>query len=239
MHIAILMTNTDESAFAQAHPRDGEKFRLLLSPLRPDWRFSVFSVKDGIFPDSLAGIDGVIITGSPASVHDGDAWIARLLGLIGQIVAEGVPLFGACFGHQAIAVALGGRVERNPGGWVLGLVETQMQGLGRVQINAAHLEQVTHLPAGAAVRGTTPDCPVAAMAIGTRVLTTQYHPEMTHGFIAALIDHLSEKLPDEVISKARLSLARRADTARIAAHMIVFLEDAAQERAASKSIAVT
>ena len=239
MHIAVLMANTDESAFAAAHPRDGEKFVQLLSPLRPDWRFSVFNVKDGVFPDSQAGIDGVIVTGSPASVHDADAWVGRLLALIRQIVAGGVPLFGACFGHQAIALALGGEVARNPGGWVLGTAATQMEGMGPLRLYAAHLEQVTRLPLDARVIGTTPGCPLAAMAIGTRVMTTQYHPEMTPAFIAALTDELAGKLPVEVIARARASLGAKADTARIAAHMVAFLEAAHQDRAASKSIAVT
>ena len=82
VHIAILVTNTDERACAAYHPRDGETFAALLAPLRPDWRFSVFSAKDGVFPDTLVGIDGIIITGSPASVHDADAWVGRLMALI-------------------------------------------------------------------------------------------------------------------------------------------------------------
>jgi GMP synthase-like glutamine amidotransferase len=238
MHIAILVTNTDESAFAAAHPRDGEKFASLLAPLRPDWRFSVFSAKDGVFPETLAGIDGIIITGSPASVHDPDLWVAELLALIRQIVAQGIPLFGACFGHQAIALAFGGTVARNPGGWVLGTVATQMQPLGPIHLYAAHLEQVTTLPQGTNIIGSTPGCPIAAMQIGARVLTTQYHPEMTHGFIAALVEELDGKLPSDAIAQARKSLTTKADTARIASHIVTFFESA-QDKAASKSIAVT
>ena len=78
MHLAILMTNTDESAFAQAHPKDGEKFAALIHAVRPDWSCDVFAVKDGVFPDDLAAFDGVMVTGSPASVHDDEPWIGRL-----------------------------------------------------------------------------------------------------------------------------------------------------------------
>jgi GMP synthase-like glutamine amidotransferase len=239
MHITILVTNTDESAFAQAHPRDGEKFMQLLGPVRPDWQFSIFSVKDGAFPAGLADTDGVIVTGSPASVHDPDPWVGQLLETVRHIVQAGIPLFGACFGHQAVALALGGTVARNPTGWVLGLVNTQMQGLGHLRLYAAHLEQVTAPPAGAQIVGATADCPIAAMTIGPRVLTTQYHPEMTHDFIAALTEHLKDTLPARVISTARASLHHRADTDAIAAHIVTFFEAAVQDRAASKSIAVT
>lgn len=116
MHIAILMANTDESEFAQRHPKDGKKFARLIGPLRPDWRFTTIAVKDGEFPADLSGYDGFIITGSPASVHDEEPWVHRLMQVIRDIRAADLPLFGACFGHQAIAKALGGRVGKNPGG---------------------------------------------------------------------------------------------------------------------------
>lgn len=223
MHIAILMTNTDESAFAAQWPKDGEKFGTLLGKLRPGWRFSVFSVKDGVFPESLSGIDGFLITGSPASVLDEAPWVAELLQLIAKIVAAQVPLFGACFGHQAIALAMGGKVGRNPGGWVLGLTRTQMEG-AEISLYAAHNEQILVLPEGAEALGGNPDCPVGSFRIGGRVLTTQYHPEMTPAFISALVDHLQGKLPDAVIARARASLANPADTQRIADRMIAFFE---------------
>jgi GMP synthase-like glutamine amidotransferase len=239
MHIAVLVTNTDDSAFAARHPHDGDKFRALLAPLRPDWRFTDYPVKDGVFPATPDGIDGVIITGSPASVHDGAPWIVRLADLIRDMAAQGMPMFGACFGHQAIAKALGGGVDRNPQGWVFGTVATVMEGLGPIRLYAAHSEQVTALPRGARVTGSSPGCAVASFAIGTRVMTTQYHPEMSPDFIAALIEELAHKLPPQVVRRARASLARPADTDRIAAAMVAFFETAAQDKAASRSIAVT
>ena len=53
MRLGILMTNTDESAFAAAHPRDGEKWRALLAPFCPDCDFPVYSVKDWQFPENI------------------------------------------------------------------------------------------------------------------------------------------------------------------------------------------
>ena len=237
MHLAILMANTDESEFAARHPTDGEKFVQLFAPLRPDWRFSVFSVKDGEFPASLDGIDGFIITGSPASVHDDDPWVAQLMALIRRIRAEDRPVFGACFGHQAIAKALGGTVSKNPGGWVFGLSETKMDG-ERIRLYAAHNEQVTALPEGATALGGNDDCPIGAYQLGPRIFTTQYHPEITPLFAAALVEEYADKLPANVAARARESLAQEAETARFAARVVRFFEGA-QDSAASKSIAVT
>jgi GMP synthase-like glutamine amidotransferase len=225
MHIAILMANTDESDFAQGHPKDGEKFTRLLAPLRPDWQFSVVTVKDGEFPEDLSAYDGFIITGSPASVHDADPWVDRLMDVIRQIRSENRPVFGACFGHQAIAKALGGRVDRNPGGWVFGLEETVLEG-EPIRLYAAHVEQVTALPAGAKSLGGNAGCPNGAFQIGTRVLTSQYHPEITPQFAAALVEEYADKLPPAVALRAKESLAETADSARIADRIIRFFESA-------------
>ena len=120
-HIGVLMTATDTPPFAAEFPDDGEAFRNLLSPERPDWRFSIVYVKDNEFPERVRDYDGYVITGSPATVTDDRPWIRRLLGLIREIDAERIPLAGVCFGHQAIALALGGEVERAKQGWGFGV----------------------------------------------------------------------------------------------------------------------
>lgn len=239
MHLAILMTNTDESAFAQAHPKDGEKFAALIRAVRPDWSCEVFAVKDGVFPNDLKTFDGVMITGSPASVHDGEPWITRLLDLIREIVAARMPLFGACFGHQAIALALGGKVETNPGGWVFGLTRSDivdpapwMTPLGPdLSQYGAHIEQVTEPPANARVLIGSAACPVGGFAIGDRVYTTQNHPEMSSGFVAALIEEYAGKLPEDVVTQARASLSDPADYEDFAETIARFFEQAASGRA--------
>jgi GMP synthase-like glutamine amidotransferase len=225
MHIAILMTNTDESTFSQDHPKDGEKFTSLMQLARPDWRYSVHSVKDGAFPDSLEGIDGVLITGSPASVHDGLDWITRLEALIREIVAARLPVYGACFGHQVIATALGGEVGYNPGGYIMGTVHTQLEDeAAPVAAYAAHKEQVTRLPQGARVVAISPACPVAGFAIGNGVRTTQYHPEMTPDFIAALTDEMADELGADRVQDIKASLALQPDMPAWAARIAEFLE---------------
>ena len=230
MHLAILVTNTDDSAFAARHPRDAEKFETLIRALRPNWQLTAFDLPSGAFPADLSAYDGFIIGGSPASVKDDAPWIARLMQAVPEIVALGRPLFGACFGHQAIAVALGGKVTDNPGGWVFGVTETLVttpltwMEPGRVRLNAAHSEQVTVVPVGAEVLGGNADCPAGLLAWGNKVLTTQYHPEITHDFMVALVEEYAEKVPPDVAAKARQSLARPADAARMARWIIGFFE---------------
>jgi len=224
MRIAVLMTNTDESDFANSWPKDGEKFPAMMRLVRPEWEYVVYSVKDGVFPEVLTGIEGVLITGSPHSVNSGDAWVERLFGLIRDIYAAGIPMFGACFGHQAIAKALGGDVEVNPKGWVFGLVEKRFADGRSLPLYASHLEQVTKMPKGAEAIASGPDCDVAGFVMGRGIMTTQYHPEMEPAFIAALVEHLADELPNDVTEQARASLVKEADMQAMAEHIACFLE---------------
>ena len=147
----------------------------------------------------------------------------ELFDLIRKLVAEGQPVFGACFGHQAIALALGGDVDKNPGGWVFGLVETEIEGVP-MKLYGSHFEQVVALPPDAVVLGGNPDCPVGSFAIPGRVMTTQYHPEMSHGFITDLVEEYADALSPEVVARARGSLEVKADRGVIAERIAQFFE---------------
>lgn len=231
--IAILLTSNDTSEFADRFPNDGVKVQTLLTPLRPDWGYRIWSVKDGVFPPRIDAFDGYIITGSPASVHDPWDWIAKLKRLIQDLDVAKVPQVGLCFGHQAIALALGGQVEHNPGGWRLGIASTHFHGaksymqpfVADLDLYAAHNEQVTRLPPGAELLGGDALCPNASFAIGRHVLTTEYHPEFTPEFVGGLTDELAGKLPPEVIAGARRDLSRSAQGALFAQWMVQFLEE--------------
>lgn len=234
MHLAILVTNTDRSAFAERHPRDLEMFEDLLRPLRPDWQFTGFDLTENVFPDDLDRFDGVIVTGSPASVNDNAPWIERMMALIREIEARRLPMFGACFGHQAIAKALGGSVDANPSGWQIGHTVTGfspakpwLEGAGEIGLYAAHKEQVTVLPSRAHILSKSAQCPVGAFAIGDHVFTTQYHPEMTPVFIDALIEEMADELGQPVTDRARETLRSQAETARFAGWLVGFFEHAA------------
>ncbi|MCZ8333949.1 MAG: type 1 glutamine amidotransferase [Rhodobacteraceae bacterium] len=233
MHIGLLVTNTDDSDFAARHPRDAEKFGRLVAGVRPDWQVTAFDLPNGEFPDGLQGFDGLLIGGSPASVLDDLVWVHRLMGAIREAYAMGVPMVGACFGHQAIAQALGGTVGRNPGPFVLGAAETEivapapwMDKQARIRLAAAHGEQVLALPPGAEVIGRSEGCPVAAYRIGKRVFATQYHPEMTPDFVAALVEEFAPHFPPEVGDTARASLPGGIEGPRFAEWIARFFEQA-------------
>ena len=231
MNLAILMTNTDESDFAQAHPKDGEKFTSLIRLVRPDWGLSSYSVKDGVFPDDITDFDGIMITGSPASVLDGHKWIDELLETIRIAYAANVPMFGACFGHQAIALALGGSVEKSDSGWAFGVIEMAVENApdwyddpSQLFQYGAHIDHVTKLPTGAKILFSSDHCGIAGFAMGDRVYTTQNHPEMTSEFAAALVDEYAPELGPEITEKAQSSLERSVQMEPFAESIARFFE---------------
>lgn len=243
LHVAVLLTNNDDSVFAQAFPDDGQKVVSLLQPLRPHWRFSVVRVIDGELPAAADAFDGYVITGSPASVNDDTLpWVPPLMDFIRQLHARQRRTIGLCFGHQAIARALGGQVQRHAQGWCLGLHTTQWRWelpwmtppRSRTTLLAAHNEQVTRLPDGAAPLSGSPFCTHGSFTVGRHIFTTQYHPEMSPRFMHALLQHLEQHLKPpsagEGAAKARLDLrtlqAARQSLAGIDPQQAEPLEDA-------------
>lgn len=237
MDIGILVTSNGTSEFAARHPHDGEKFTALLSPLRPGWRFRSFQVWQDAFPDSPQACDGWVISGSPASVLDGHGWIDRLLAFIREAHAQAAPMIGCCFGHQAMAAALGGQVERGPR-WSLGRRSTRWLAraawmdppMGATTLYAAHKDHVTALPAGAVRIGEAEDCTNAAFAVGGHMMTTQYHPEMPSGFLIEMCDELEGHAPADVLAAARQDFAHPAQGREFGGWMCRFLETASAAR---------
>lgn len=222
MRIAILMANTDESDFADRHPKDGKKFTSLMTLARPDWSYPVFAVKDAEFP-TIDQMDGAIITGSPASVQEGLWWMVRLEALVKQMYHQGIPAFGACFGHQIMARALGGVVGDNPQGWVKGVVMAHYADQS-IPAYASHTEQVLESPPGSEVIARAEGCENAGFAFGSLIETTQYHPEMTEDFFRALLDEYGPELPEDVVASARASMSVTPSRAQWAERIAGFFE---------------
>ena len=232
MRIGILVTNTDTAPFTRNYPEDGLKFSTLIKAARPDWEVKIYQVKDGQFPVDPDECDGYLIGGSPSSVNDNEEWIAKLLGLIRTLHSRKTPTVGMCFGHQAIAKALGGEVGQNPDGWGWGVAETRMQKFpdwiapkaNTIRLYAAHSEQVTRLPQGAEVIGGSDFCPVGSFIVGEHVFTTEYHPEISQPFFIDVTKAFAGYIGEDVASKALAQADIKTDNALFMEWVAKFFE---------------
>ncbi len=166
--------------------------------------FRTWHVEEMEFPESIRDADGWLITGSRHGAYEDHAFIPRLENFIRDARAAAVPMVGICFGHQIIAQALGGRVEKFAQGWAVGPQQYDFAGTP-LTLNAWHQDQVVRAPEGAEVTATNDFCHYAALAYGDWALTVQAHPEYDDGFIEDLMQTRGKGLvPDSLMNAARM-----------------------------------
>jgi GMP synthase-like glutamine amidotransferase len=187
-------------------------------------------VVDGEFPSDVMVFDGYLITGSSSSVYDPEEWIARLLDLIGEIYAARLPLVGICFGHQAIAQALGGNVTCSDKGWGVGIRRSELLAAEpwmdanpkNCDLIYFHRDQVMSLPDGAKLLMGDAFCPYAAFSMGDKLFALQGHPEFTRPFALGLLKLRYDMIGREIVEPARKSLQGHHDSDRVGKWIVDF-----------------
>ncbi len=134
-------------------------------------------------PEDLKGVAGIILSGSPYSVYDSEAFRTELSRLRGQR-----PLLGICYGAQSLVHQAGGKVEP---------CDTREYGRARITIKAndpllrgvqeggivwmSHGDTITNLPSGFNIIASTEDVAAAAFRVeGENTWGLQFHPEAFH-----------------------------------------------------------
>jgi tRNA methyl transferase len=135
-------------------------------------------------PEDLTGVAGVILSGSPYSVYDQEAFKVDLSSLRGKL-----PLLGICYGAQSLVHQAGGRVEpsdsREYGRAHLSIChehDALMEGVSSGStVWMSHGDTITELPKGFRIVASTEDVEAAAFRIdGEKTWGVQFHPEAYH-----------------------------------------------------------
>lgn len=165
------------------------------------------------FPKDDPSVIGVILSGSPYSVHAPEAFKVDLSQFIGRI-----PVLGICYGAQFISHTLGGKVEKADSREygrahleTINLYNPLFKGFDRgSQVWMSHGDTITAIPEGFEVIGSTKDVKNAAFWNQKDIWAVQFHPEVYHTLQGALL--LKNFVVDICGSKQDWSAASFVDT---------------------------
>lgn len=224
MKLAILETGRPPGNLSERFGDYPEMFKQMLGD---GFDVTTYDVAAGELPPDPAAHDAYLITGSPAGVYDPLPWIEPLSEFIRS--ARDRRMVGVCFGHQVMAQALGGEVEKSDKGWGVGLhrysideVEPWMDPVEEISVAVSHQDQVVAQPPHTHVVASSQFTPFAALAWTDRpAFSVQFHPEFSRDYAKALVERRRDRLPDP--DRAIASLDKPNDNKRVAEWIRRFL----------------
>ena len=224
MKVAILETGRPPGTLAEQFGDYPSMFETLLGE---GFEVESFDVQAGELPDPTSH-GAYLITGSPAGVYEDLPWIAPLEEFIRE--AKDSKMVGICFGHQVMAEALGGHVEKSEKGWGAGLhryeivhAEPWIDPVGEIAAPASHQDQVVIQPPNTEVVARSDFTEYAGLAWTDRpAISFQFHPEFSPAFAKALIEKRYDIVPNP--DAAIASLDAPNDNERVATWIRRFLK---------------
>lgn len=231
MKIGLLVCGHIRDELREKHGSYRQMFHQLFAPFSSQIELHNILIVDGEYPDSLEEFDGYLITGSKFGIYESEPWIKKLLILIKQCFEQKIPVVGFCFGHQAIAQALGGLVEQSDKGWGIGLSSNQILHKQpwmepwdpSLNLIVSHQDQVVDLPSETTVLASSDFCPYYMIQTGT-LLGVQGHPEFNKAFSHDLIETRKEDIPAERISEGKQSLNEEVNNERMTQWVVNFFQ---------------
>ena len=215
-------------------PRFGDyapMFATMFRAAGASFDYELVRVLDGAPFPAPETLEAILLPGSPAGVYDHHlTWMAPLRQFIRTAYAQRVPMVGICFGHQIMADALGGRVEKSARGWGLGrhtYAVRSSAALGdeaTLAVACSHQDQVIDPPADADVILGSEFTPNAGLLYRNgAALSFQPHPEFDDPYTLALAEMRRGRAPDAVVETAIASLATPSQSGVVAAAIAEFL----------------
>lgn len=232
MKIGILQCDGVPPRLRKQHPDYPEMLSAMLLNVCDHYKFTNYPVFLDKLPASIDECDAYITTGSRKSINDQSASFERLLEFIGRANQAEKKLIGICFGHQAIAVALGGRVRKSGNGWAVGAITSRilenrawMQPQARaLNLVVSHEEEVVRLPEGALLLGSNDHCKNYLFQYGDHFLGIQGHPEFSRQYSRDMMNFRKETIPPDARAGGLATLSRELDSAVFARWIDNFLQ---------------
>lgn len=232
--LGILRADNDVLELIEKYGQYPDMFKQLFRQIKPSLEFKVYDVPNGEMPQDPRECDGYIITGSRSGVyeHDSHPWINQMADLVRRIAKVGVPQVGICFGHQMLACAFGGKVEKTTNkGWGIGVHSYKTCFASNnlpseFFVLATHQDQVIEKPDNAKVIASSDFCPVAALKSEVdKYISFQGHPEFKSEFIVDLINRRRDEIGGEAVDEAMKTVHNPTNSQAIATEILEFFAD--------------
>ena len=218
--ILIIKTGSTVASLL-ARGEDFEDWFIAASGL-PNSEFHACSVHLGEQLPELSGVDGIIVTGSPAYLTDLDPWNYTAAEYLRQAHAQAVPILGICYGHQLLAWAFEGEVGFHPDGREIGTVDIHLTDAGEADpllagLGSEFLAQVSHqqsvlrLPDAAVLLAENSFEPNHGFRLGERSWGFQFHPELSPEVMQSYIRQRQSDIasegsdPEELLQRVQLT----------------------------------
>jgi len=231
MKLGILKTDAVRPEWVPEFGEYPDMFMTLLSAVDPELEFAVYDVQQGEYPADIHEVDAYLMTGSKSSVYDDEPWIEDLVAFVRKLNNERKKLVGICFGHQMVAQALGGKTEKSPKGWGVGLHTHTFSeqpdwhdGELDLDILVSHQDQVVDLAEGANVLAGSAFCENAVTQLGDHILTFQGHPEFIPAYAREIMNLRRELIGEPAYSGGMASLSGTHQGNRVARWIHNFLK---------------
>ena len=223
IRLAILKTDYVRTEWVPEYGEYPDMFEAVFRKCDPSISFQTFDTQLNEYPADLDEFDAYLITGSKSSVYDKAPWIERLVEFVRELHELRKKLIGICFGHQLVAEALGGRVEKSPKGWGVGvhthifneLPEWHDGEIREFNILVSHQDQVVQNAHGVKVLAGSDFCENAVCQLDDHILTFQGHPEFVPGYSRKIIEFRKEMIGEKVSRSGLESLSIAPDSLKV------------------------
>ena len=231
MKLGILKTDAVRPEWVPQFGEYPDMFIGLLAQADPKLEFAVYDVEQGQYPAQIDEVDAYLITGSKSSVYEDKPWIVTLTEFVQELHRRRKKLVGICFGHQLVAQALGGGVEKSRRGWGVGVHTHRFttapswhdQGDRDLNILVSHQDQVIKVAEDTSVLAGSEFCENAVCQIGDHILTFQGHPEFLPAYAREIMMFRKELIGEKAYNVGMASLSRAHEGQRVARWVLNFL----------------
>ncbi|MBZ5487372.1 glutamine amidotransferase [Halomonas aquamarina] len=207
---SVLIVKTGD-AFPEVAAKHGDFGVLFEQPMKRVVPYTIITVWDPRAESdapALAGLDGIIITGSNSMISNAEPWSEALKPWLREARKRNIAMLGVCYGHQLMAEAFGGSAGDHPDGREAGTFEVERTHAAdsdplfsqlptRFMAHLTHGQSVLIKPSDAVVLAFNSHDHHQALRYGPRQWSVQFHPEFNTDILRAYIERMEDALIEQ------------------------------------------